>query len=53
MKAIEVIKNKSGYALNVEQILSGLIIHFVVLVIVKRKKEQREKKYWVSGYMIL
>lgn len=43
MKAIEVIKNKSGYALNVEQILSGLIIHFVVLVIVKRKKSKEKR----------
>ena len=43
MKAIEVIKNKSGYALNVEQILDGLIIQFVTLVIVKKKKSKNKK----------
>ena len=43
MKAIEVIKNKSGYALNVEQILDGLIIQFVTLVIVKKKKSKKKK----------
>lgn len=36
-------KNKSGYALNVEQILDGLIIQFVTLVIVKKKRAKRKK----------
>lgn len=40
---MEETKNKSGDALNVEQILLGLIIHFVILVIVKRKKNKEKR----------
>lgn len=39
-------KNKSGYALNVEQILDGLIIQFVTLVIVKRKRAKEKSIGW-------
>lgn len=40
---MEETKNKSGDALNVEQILFGLIIHFVILVIVKREKNKEKR----------
>lgn len=40
---MEETRNKSGDALNVEQILFGLIIHFVILVIVKRKKNKEKR----------